>query len=426
MPKKPSSWGIQEYVPQGNGDASGEYADDQGNNTHFTNFVNPNSPPKVNVKKPPISTPKIDVPKVDVPKVDEQSSETETPIQVTGGGSSKNFEQLLKSKQKDFRDELRNSYSSGDNDSKDVLENAIENYGLEINRSRKKFSYYQKDWDGKSSVNYTKGVLDESTTKALGETFWHENWHFFDNNFAFDLRDRDELHDVPLSPRQIDSMNLSTHKTLSNGKTLEQTLQAEMQELMDNGTFDKIIADSKEHEKRVNEEAERYAKDPRSVEYSKLYNELGNEFDKINPIHISLRNWTKAGEQLAKMMAMKKEYVLNHIDPKLRDFVVEHNDKLSDLQKEKYDRYSTLSDLYGLHNHIGYGFMKSGHDESYSYHSGALANEFMAECGSAFTRTDKRAKREVEMLKKYLPNSTKAFEELRTLIVNHIRSKKNG
>ena len=41
MPKKPSSWGIQEYVPQGNGDASGEYADDQGNNRHFVTFAQP-------------------------------------------------------------------------------------------------------------------------------------------------------------------------------------------------------------------------------------------------------------------------------------------------------------------------------------------------------------------------------------------------
>lgn len=41
MPKKPNSHGMQEYVPKGNGDASGEYADDGGNNYHFTNFSEP-------------------------------------------------------------------------------------------------------------------------------------------------------------------------------------------------------------------------------------------------------------------------------------------------------------------------------------------------------------------------------------------------
>lgn len=40
MPKKPNSHGNdQEYVPAGNGDASGEYADEKGSNWHFENFT---------------------------------------------------------------------------------------------------------------------------------------------------------------------------------------------------------------------------------------------------------------------------------------------------------------------------------------------------------------------------------------------------
>lgn len=41
MPKKTSSWGQQEYIPAGNGDSSGEYADESGSNKHFTNFKKP-------------------------------------------------------------------------------------------------------------------------------------------------------------------------------------------------------------------------------------------------------------------------------------------------------------------------------------------------------------------------------------------------
>lgn len=42
MPKKPNSSGNdQEYVPAGNGDASGEYADDNGQNRHFAVFAKP-------------------------------------------------------------------------------------------------------------------------------------------------------------------------------------------------------------------------------------------------------------------------------------------------------------------------------------------------------------------------------------------------
>ena len=38
MPTKRNKGGMQEYIPAGNGDASGEYADDSGSNKHFTNF----------------------------------------------------------------------------------------------------------------------------------------------------------------------------------------------------------------------------------------------------------------------------------------------------------------------------------------------------------------------------------------------------
>jgi len=42
MPTKPNRWSQQQnYVPKGNGDASGEYADDGGLNIHFTNFKKP-------------------------------------------------------------------------------------------------------------------------------------------------------------------------------------------------------------------------------------------------------------------------------------------------------------------------------------------------------------------------------------------------
>lgn len=42
MPKKKNYGGQdQEFIPAGNGDASGEYADDNGSNRHFTNFAKP-------------------------------------------------------------------------------------------------------------------------------------------------------------------------------------------------------------------------------------------------------------------------------------------------------------------------------------------------------------------------------------------------
>ena len=52
MPKKPSSWGQQEYVPAGNGDASGEYADEGGSNIHyFSKFKKPEGEVKTLTKE---------------------------------------------------------------------------------------------------------------------------------------------------------------------------------------------------------------------------------------------------------------------------------------------------------------------------------------------------------------------------------------
>lgn len=52
MPTKVNgSGGQQEYVPAGNGDASGEYGDSQGSNVHFKSFAKPNLEKSENVFK---------------------------------------------------------------------------------------------------------------------------------------------------------------------------------------------------------------------------------------------------------------------------------------------------------------------------------------------------------------------------------------
>lgn len=49
MAQKPNKSGqMKEYVPSGNGDASGEYADNGGSNKHFTAFGKPQNPEAIN------------------------------------------------------------------------------------------------------------------------------------------------------------------------------------------------------------------------------------------------------------------------------------------------------------------------------------------------------------------------------------------
>ena len=66
MPTKPNSAGEQQdYVPKGNGDPSGEYADDAGANIHFHVFKKPDGQ-----AKPPVTPtePKQEKPKEEAKK----------------------------------------------------------------------------------------------------------------------------------------------------------------------------------------------------------------------------------------------------------------------------------------------------------------------------------------------------------------------
>lgn len=96
MPTKPNKAGQQQpYVPQGNGDASGEYADNQsGSNKHFTNFKQPEQP---KAQEPQIEEPKINEPKINEPKGETQVEQPKEPEQVKS-----RWNELSKKQKKDL------------------------------------------------------------------------------------------------------------------------------------------------------------------------------------------------------------------------------------------------------------------------------------------------------------------------------------
>lgn len=85
MPKKPNRYGMQEYIPEGHGDESGEYADESGSNVHFTNFKKPDGDENTN----PTDTPKETEQPIEEPAPEPIEQPKEEPKQTRIGELSK-------------------------------------------------------------------------------------------------------------------------------------------------------------------------------------------------------------------------------------------------------------------------------------------------------------------------------------------------
>lgn len=85
MPKKPNRYGMQEYIPEGHGDESGEYADESGSNVHFTNFKKPDRDENAT----PTDTPKETEQPIEEPVPEPIEQHKEEPKQTRIGELSK-------------------------------------------------------------------------------------------------------------------------------------------------------------------------------------------------------------------------------------------------------------------------------------------------------------------------------------------------
>lgn len=178
MPTKPSSWGIQEYVPKGNGDASGEYADDQGNNMHFTNFVNPNGNEQVDVKNDGVVDKPVEQPPIEQPK---EEPKVEGPKEPNKG----RFDELSqKQKFEIAKYILKNCNGKELYEDIDYLTDRLKSpYSRDRFGDLSNFS----DDDLKDIINYIA-----SQNKGSGEYVWFKDkgsWYMTDNTTAFDLSD---------------------------------------------------------------------------------------------------------------------------------------------------------------------------------------------------------------------------------------------
>lgn len=411
MPKKMNSAGqMQNYVPKGNGDASGEYGDNAtGSNIHYKAEGGETINKTQGGGKP--STPKTQ----------------DTPTSSDGKKENNNFKNYISEKFKDdeFGKNLDYHFESGNDFGKAAVNYAISK-GAQISISNLGFCYCEG-----GDVAFIKQRLtteeNEYSCKARGETFYHEFWHSIDYLSSAELIDDEDKKYVLDNTKGEGFLKMiyanrnlsgvSTGKKLSNGKTLYETLKDECHRIALNRkkqkgtTWDNIKEDYKnEKEKKLNE------KYPELEQKRRLKEDLANQIEerakemaKENGSRMWMRYYIQLIENDAEYNNLSKE--INSME--------KYGHKI---ETEMMKSWMSISDIYGMYNKVGFGFC-GGHESSYTTKRGkeVMAREFIAEFGSAFSRKDEFAKKEMELFNKYFPETSKMCNELVNMILKHTK-----
>lgn len=394
MPKKASSWGQQEYVPAGNGDASGEYADDSGSNIHYTFDPENFGRGKGEVKEEP--------------------KKEEGHISVSkGDGGQPHFQDYLnnefKPKNGVTAEGLERQFNTGTNDAKSII-NALIKDGYKISPTA------NQDYFSGNTISLSTYATDETATRNEGEVFYHEFSHGIDEWLSKDVseQEQNEARESFLSEKSKyslkDSIWCSSYATatkkLSNGKTLYRTLVQEAK--------NKTKQDWQSIYKDFNDEVDNQSKEKLGMSIRELRqkrDELDKEFNQ-RAIDEGNEQWGNGyWSAVRKYIEESKEY--NEINDKLRE--------ASSIKAEVGKNWLGISDVcagsdrgsfYGGH---GSSYWKSSALTGSKLHRGA---EFIAEYCSALCRKDTNGKRELELFNRYFPETSKCAEELFAIAVN--------
>ena len=205
MPKKPNSHGMQEYVPAGNGDPSGEYADNQGSNRHFTSFKKPGKTGGDTIKvKDETADVKNDIDKKEILKTNKDAENSKKDI------SESFYNKVSNKNEKSLETSKKIKEETNEEAQKLLSDYFSENEKLKIEL-------------GKSGVNWAGRATGYSLIESSYgvHTIRHEIGHTFDAFYGSKLENYD--HRYGFSP------NLSSHYVdEKEGKTFNQVLHEEI------------------------------------------------------------------------------------------------------------------------------------------------------------------------------------------------------
>lgn len=354
MPQKPNRSGqMQNYVPAGNGDASGEYGDNaSGSNIHYKS-----ADIIANIKK----------------KFEEKTD-------VKGRDGQYDYVKKHSTYRGKVLESLNEIIKNADEESVKLLNNA---YG----KNHYQFSigsgvYY----NGAKSIKCDRAdFLNTKSYGVPGSTWFHENGHLLDYSkgayypmsYTYKNKDGKSLNDIV--KEELETLPVDEIKEYK--KIIKEQI------LKENGytmTEYKMLSDAFEN-------------DPRIIEGLRLRKEYMEILDK----KVSYWNLTAEDrEKLIKSSQLRDEAINDHSE--LRNL----NDKLKETSK-RFETISTaISDAYSSKVRFGFGV---GHSISYyNQREYGLGAEFFANVFS-----DRTVNKEAyEFTKKYMPKSVAMFEEI--------------
>lgn len=363
MPTKPNHSGQQqEYVPAGNGDASGEYADNAtGSNVHFKSFKKPEKD-SVNIK--------ID---------DNKSNERQNLKTIE---DNYNFVEKNCTFNKSIKTKLKDILNNADKDSVELLNNAYNklDYKIKFRIGSGEYARY------KEHLKTDKQDFEENGKYGIqGATWFHENGHLVDN---------------VLSGNPTEWLS-STYKN-EEGKTLNDIATEELLDIYSKGK--KEITDIKQ--KYIDNALNKFD----NKRYEELYNKrFNNSLDKKkNELYqlfydkkISYEEFRNRKNALSDIQFLSEEERAEYEDLRKQKTSLER-----DAVNKFYTEYATISDLYSSEDGTGFGLKHSLH--YYGKNSKMRGIELFANLFS-----DKAInKKGYETTKKFFPKSVKMFEEI--------------
>ena len=363
MPTKRNHGGNQqEYIPAGNGDASGEYADNAtGSNVHFKSFKKPKKD-SVNIK--------ID---------DNKSNERQNLKTVE---DNYNFVEKNCTFNKSIKTKLKDILNNADKDSVELLNNAYNNIEFKI-----KFRIGDSEYSRfREYLKTDKQDFEENGKYGIqGATWFHENGHLVDN---------------VLSGNPTEWLS-STYKN-EEGKTLNDIATEELLDIYSKGK--KEITDIKQ--KYIDNALNKFD----NKRYEELYNKrFNNSLDqKKSELYqlfydkkISYEEFRNRKNALSDIQFLSEEERAEYEDLRKQKTSLER-----DAVNKFYTEYATISDLYSSEDGTGFGLKHSLH--YYGKNSKLRGIELFANLFS-----DKAInKKAYETTKKFFPKSVKMFEEI--------------
>lgn len=381
----------QPYVPAGNGDASGEYADSAYGNVHHKAPEDTHENKGENI----VITQK--------PKTENKESKDNK--------EHSNISEYLNTHSvmsKEAKQRAEKDIALGKEESQKILYNALKkgNYTFSSGKS----SYY-RNADG--NVSLSKADM-ESELREEGEVFWHENGHlidYSDSKFEFGTPSSSQTYSVK-------------YRSKEDGKTLFESVYEEGQKFAkDKNILEEIYKDKdeiyKKYELKLGFDQEEYDKiTQKAQEFSELVEKderVVKARQELNNVSFSdYENFSKKRDNFYNIVNEVRNEVENSDEFKSATsrqselMTLKYRAKF-EAQKEYVKKYSSLSDMLDAATKGRRNLEAGSHGSRYWKGSQyAQAHEFFAEAFSAYSRDAE----EYKIMKKYFPRTTEIFEEI--------------